>query len=138
MALPRWFRAAGHVRFLQLLVELLAWESSVFARLFEYVYHLMRYVCVPGRLLGTQYLHCLDLFGASQRVGCLGCALPPENLLSSFMFFSFPAHRAFSRKCWNRAGYVSWSFDLLLSDTHDITTFGGVLLLLQRLLELRG
>ena len=59
---------------------------------------------------GTQTLHCLDCFGASQRV----------------------------KTCWENAGYSACAFDLKLNEQHDLSLFGGCVELIRLLFMLLG
>ena len=65
---------------------------------------------VNCELPGTRHLHCLDCFGASQKV----------------------------KDCWTNAGYHSEAFDLKLHETHDLSTSGGCVELLRLLLASLG
>ena len=41
----------------------------------------------------------------------------------------------FDRGCWQRAGYNARSFDIQLSDEHDITGYSGVMCLMELLMR---
>lgn len=59
-------------------------------------------------MVGTPWLHCLDCFGASQKI----------------------------KQCWAGKGYQSVAFDLKLDECQDLSSFQGCLELIRLMLVL--
>lgn len=101
--------------------------------------------------VGDTVCHCLDAFGASKSVSQLACTsslsdffgwvmssafcmLYVHDFSSVFISLKLLPCSVVARSCFQRAHFKAEPYDIMLCDSHDLTTFEGVVQLMRMIL----